>query len=69
MRITTWNIRGWGAEGKKATVKNLIKEERIDLIGLVETKHTEVSQWDIMKCWGRQDAEWVQAPTTSGSGV
>ena len=21
-----------------------------------------------MKCWGKQDAEWVQTPATNGSG-
>ena len=44
MRIATWNIRDLGGEGKKNTVKNLIKEEIIDLIGLVETKYFDVSQ-------------------------
>jgi len=62
MRIAVWNIRGWGAEGKKSIVKNLIKEECIELMGLVETKHSEVLQWDMLKCWSRQDAEWVHIP-------
>jgi len=44
MRVASWNIRGWGTEGKKTMVKNLIKEECIELIGLVETKHFDVSQ-------------------------
>ena len=68
MRIATWNIRGWGAEGKKNTVKNLIKEESIELIGLVETKHSEVSQWDMLKCWGKQDIDWVHIPASNSSG-
>jgi len=67
MRIATWNIRGWGSKGKKNTVKNLIKEESIELIGLVETKHSDVSQWDMMRCWGKQDTDWVHIPATNSS--
>ena len=68
MRIGTWNIRGWGAAEKKNTVKSIIKEEGLEMIGLVETKHTEVTQWDMLKCWGKQEAEWVHIPATNSSG-
>ena len=68
MKIASWNVRGWGTEGKKTMVKNFIMGEEIDIIGLVETKHAEVSQWDIRKCWAKQDAEWVHAPAINGSG-
>ena len=44
MKIASWNIRGFGAERKKSMIKSLIKEEMLDLIGLVETKHNEVTE-------------------------
>ena len=47
MRIATWNVRGLGSENKKRMVKNLIREESIELIGLVETKHADFSKWDV----------------------
>jgi len=52
MKIASWNVRGLGAEGKKIMIKSIIKEELLDLIGLVETKHNELSEWDMRKCWG-----------------
>jgi len=34
----------------------------------VETKHSEISQWDVMKVWGQQNVEWIHLPATNGSG-
>jgi len=68
MRIATWNIRGLGSAEKKVVVKRLLKEEHIDLIGLVETKHKDITIWDVRKLWGLQNAEWVHSPAVNGSG-
>jgi len=46
MKIATWNVRGFGLEKKRHMVKNLIKKETLDLIGLTETKHSSLSHWD-----------------------
>jgi len=53
MKIASWNIRGFGADNKKSMTKDIIRAERLDLIGLIETKHNEVTQWDLTKCWGQ----------------
>jgi len=68
MRIASWNIRGLGAQEKKLTVKRLIKGENIDLLGLVETKHAEITVWSLKKIWGNQNVDWVQSPAENGSG-
>jgi len=68
MKIAMWNIRGLGAIEKKVTVRRLLKDEHIDLIGLVETKHMDITIWDIRKLWGQQNAEWVHSPAVNGSG-
>ena len=68
MKIATWNIRGFGAEGKKHMIKSLIKEEMLELIGLVETKHNEVSDWKVQKCWGQSGANYMHVTTVNGSG-
>ena len=68
MKIASWNIRGIGAEAKKVTVKKLIREERIDMLGLVETKHSALSPWIISKFWGHQNVGWTHAPAEEGSG-
>jgi len=68
MRLATWNIRGLGADEKKWTVKKLIKEENIDVVGLVETKHVHVSLWTMPKLWGNQKMDWVHSIAENGSG-
>ena len=68
MRIATWNIGGFGAEGKKSIIKSLIKEEMLDLLGLVETKHIEVTEWDMRKCWGHSGSDHMHVTAVQGSG-
>jgi len=68
MRIATWNIRGLGANEKKRTVQKLIKEEYLDVLGLVETKHMDISVWTMKKLWGNQAVDWVHSPAENGSG-
>jgi len=52
MKVAVWNIRGIGAEAKKLTIKNLIQAEKLDLLGLVETKHNAISPWLLNRLWG-----------------
>jgi len=68
MKIGSWNIRGFGADNKKCMIKDIIRAERLDFIGLMETKHTEVTQWDLHKCWGqiRSDYPHVTAKNSEG---
>jgi len=68
MKVAAWNVRGLGSQQKKSMVKNFIKDECVDFISLVETKHAELSQWDLMAVWGQQSFEWVHVPATEGSG-
>jgi len=68
MKIATWNIRGLGADEKKRTVQKLIKEEHLDIFGLVETKLGEVSSWHMQKLWGNQKIDWVHSNAENGSG-
>ena len=68
MKIATWNIRGLGADEKKWSVQRLIKNESIDVLGLVETKHSEISVWTMKKIWGNQRMEWIHHPAENGSG-
>ena len=49
------------------STKSIIKEEMLDLIGLVETKHNEVSKWDMRKCWGHQGSYHMHVTAAQGS--
>ena len=68
MRVAVWNIRGFGAEEKKLMIKKLIKEENVDLVGLVETKQEDISNWNIRKIWGNQNVDWVHSSASNGAG-
>ncbi|GKG41216.1 transposon TX1, partial [Tanacetum coccineum] len=37
MKIITLNVRGIGVEGKLGWIKSIIRDERLDVIGLQET--------------------------------
>jgi len=68
MKVAAWNIRGFEAEEKKLMVKELIKEENVELLGLVETKQDDISLWHIRKLWGNQNVDWVHSPANNGAG-
>jgi len=68
MKVAVWNIRGIGAEAKKVTVKKLINAEKIDMMGLVETKHNTFSPWLISKLWGHHNIGWAHIPAENSSG-
>ena len=67
MRIATY-IRGFGTDTKKGMIKSLIKNEKLDIIGITETKHEDVTQWEMNKCWGTQNIEWNHVTARQHSG-
>jgi len=68
MKIATWNVRGIGSDRKRSMVKNLIKREHLDLIGITKTKHSTLSHWDIVKLWGHQTVDDVHVLVNDGLG-
>ena len=68
MRLGSWNVRGFGADNKKGMIKDCIWSEKLDLIGLVETKHAEVTQWDLIKCWGQIKSDFSHVAARNNSG-
>jgi len=68
MKVASWNIRGFGSDTKKGMIKSIIRDEKLDMIGLIETKHEEVSHWDMAKCWGSQNIEWRYVSARQHSG-
>ena len=47
-------------------IKTLIKEESIDIIGLVESKHRSITVNGMNSIWGNLDIEWLQIPAEEG---
>jgi exonuclease III len=47
MRFMFWNIRGFGKLAKRRQIKQYIKEDRLDGIGLQETIRKEFTQREL----------------------
>ena len=58
MTIICWNVRGWGKEGRRADVFDLIQTEKVDLCGLVETKVLEANKRFIKRSLPKR-WEWI----------
>ena len=68
MRLGSWNVRGFDADNKKSMIKDIIQSEKLDFIGLVETKNSEVTQWDLIKCWGNTKSDYTHVAAINNSG-
>ena len=47
MKALFWNIRGFGARGRRDQLKDLVRSENVDFIGLVETMKSSFSSSDL----------------------
>ncbi|KAL4379135.1 hypothetical protein GQ457_02G017150 [Hibiscus cannabinus] len=68
MRLLTWNIRGLGTVTKVNAVKNIVRNQRIDLILLQETKKETFSEVDIGKIWVDDQFDFQFSGATGKSG-
>ena len=68
MSLGSWNVRGFGAVNKKSMIKDIVRLAKLDFIDLVETKHSEVKQWDLIKCWGRTKPNYTHVAASNNSG-
>lgn len=69
MNFLLWNIRGLGKGEKVTTIKKLVVNNNISLMGLVETKHRRSIKSRLKKMWGSDDydmCELVASNTYSG---
>ena len=68
MKLVSWNVRGFGVAKKKCMVRNIIKTEVLDIIGLTETKQQEIDRWEMKQCWGKQEIDWVYVAARLSAG-
>lgn len=52
MKILFWNVRGLGLKEKRSKVKKLVKDHRIDMMLIQETKQKEITKKFILSRWG-----------------
>ena len=60
MNIMSHNINGFGrGDYKIPLIRKLVEDNKIDFVGLQETKRREISDWMIKNIWGSQDFDTV----------
>ena len=67
MKALFWNVRGFGAWGRWDQIKDIVRGENIDLVGLVETFKPSFSQ-ELSAVTGIDHFEWNFLPSSGHSG-
>ena len=68
MNIISYNVRGLGRGVKWPTIKRMVKEHRIDLLCLQETKKESINKIMCQALWGNSDFSWEDAPLVNSAG-
>ena len=68
MKALFWNIRGSSARGRWDQIKDIVRGENIDLIGLVETFKPSFSPHELSSIAGADRFDWNFLPSSGHSG-
>ncbi|GJX57135.1 transposon TX1 [Tanacetum coccineum] len=66
--IISLNIRGIGEDGKIGWISSIIREERLEILGLQETKSGIVDDRWVEELWGGRGCAFTQLPANGNSG-
>lgn len=59
MKICSYNIRGLGGRAKKKEIQQLVRTQRLDVLGIQETKTENLSRTIGMGLWDDVDFDWA----------
>jgi hypothetical protein len=68
MRFLIYNIRGFGAPGRRSQLRDYIKQHRVDIIGLQETIKQEFSTLELRRLELGGQFAWNWLPASGHSG-
>ena len=68
MKALFWNIRGFGARGRRDQLKDLVRSENVDFIGLVETIKSSFSVSELSAIAGIDRFHWNFVASVGHSG-
>ncbi|KAJ1254666.1 hypothetical protein BS78_01G043500, partial [Paspalum vaginatum] len=68
MRGLFWNIRGLGKTGRVPALISRIKENRIDFVGVIETKKASFGRGFLKNLGGSVPFEWYNLPALGSAG-
>ncbi|KAK9018862.1 hypothetical protein V6N11_033908 [Hibiscus sabdariffa] len=51
MKVVTWNVRGLGSDANVLALRRLLKDQRVEMALIQETKKSNMVDSDIQKFW------------------
>jgi hypothetical protein len=68
MRVGIWNLRGFGAPGRKSQIREFFNREHLDFAGFQETIKAQFSTADLLSIDLRGRFAWCDVPAIGRSG-
>ena len=68
MRALFWNIRGYGHAGRHTQLRDYIRKEGIDIVGLQETIKSDFRHQDVLAIDPLERFSWHHSPANGHSG-
>jgi hypothetical protein len=67
-KILSWNVRGLNEKDKRMWIKGLLRDWKVDVISLQETKLEFVSREVVRSLWGCLHVDWCYLGVRGASG-
>jgi exonuclease III len=67
MKILFWNIRGLGGEGRRKQLREMMADQRIDVVCLQETIKEDFNQWELRALCDQGNFSWNWTPARGHS--
>jgi hypothetical protein len=68
LKILSWNVRGINELDKRLHIKRLIRDCKVDLVCLIETKMEVISREVVRSLWGCRHVDWCFMGASGASG-
>jgi hypothetical protein len=68
LKILSWNVRGINELDKRLRIKGLIRDWKVDLVCLMETKMEVITREVVRSLWGCQHVDWCFMGASGASG-
>ncbi|KAL7177287.1 hypothetical protein ACSBR2_030606 [Camellia fascicularis] len=68
MKVLSWNVRGLGKPEKRRHLKNLIKEKRVDMVLIQETKKSSFDEIFVRSIWPEDDLGYIGVDAVGSAG-
>lgn len=68
MKASFWNIRGFGARGRRDQIQDLVRDANVDLVCLIETFKASFSNNELSSIAGADCFVWRWLPASGHSG-